>query len=73
MKPITLSADEQLIEAARERARREHTTLNAAFRGWLSEYASHTLLLMEFDAAVASVCGKLKVGRKLSRDEINTR
>jgi len=42
MKPITLSADEQLIEAARERARREHTTLNAAFRGWLSEYASYT-------------------------------
>ena len=27
MKNITLSADERLIEAARERARAEHTTL----------------------------------------------
>lgn len=28
MKNITLSADESLIEAARKRARDEHTTLN---------------------------------------------
>ncbi len=28
MKNITLSADEQLIEDAREAARRQHTTLN---------------------------------------------
>ncbi|MDZ7728611.1 MAG: hypothetical protein U5Q44_10705 [Dehalococcoidia bacterium] len=36
MKNITLSADENLIEAARERARRENTTLNEQFRRWLS-------------------------------------
>ena len=35
MKNITLSADEGLIEAARERARTEHTTLNEQFRLWL--------------------------------------
>lgn len=38
MKNITLSADADLIEQARERARREHTTLNAQFRLWLEEY-----------------------------------
>ena len=39
MKNITLSADEHHIEAARQRARSEHTTLNDAFRRWLADYA----------------------------------
>lgn len=39
MKNITLSADENLIEAARQRAVVEHTTLNEQFRIWLAEYA----------------------------------
>jgi len=39
MKNITLSADEKLIEAARARARAEHTTLNELFRQWLEAYA----------------------------------
>ena len=38
MKNITLSADAHLIEAARQRAASEHTTLNAKFRGWLEDY-----------------------------------
>jgi hypothetical protein len=32
MKNITLSADENLIETARQRAALEHTTLNEQFR-----------------------------------------
>ena len=39
MRNITLSADERLIEAAREEARRRKTTLNAEFRAWLGQYA----------------------------------
>ena len=38
MKNITLSADEKLIQTARERARAEHTTLNELFRNWLKDY-----------------------------------
>ena len=38
-KNITLTADGSLIERARERARRERTTLNEAFREWLMRYA----------------------------------
>jgi len=38
MRDIALSADERLIEAARARARAEHTTLNGEFRRWLAEY-----------------------------------
>lgn len=39
MKNITLSADEHLIELAREEARARKTTLNALFREWLEEIA----------------------------------
>ncbi|MQC18114.1 MAG: hypothetical protein DWG80_03450 [Chloroflexi bacterium] len=74
MRNITLSADERLIEAARERARSERTTLNEQFRRWLEEYASgqrparRTLALLEdfqeyFDTS----------GPKLTRDEMNDR
>ncbi len=40
MKNITLSADENLIEKARNRAQSHNTTLNAEFRRWLEQYAS---------------------------------
>ena len=42
MKNVTLSADDDLIEQARLVARSQHTTLNAAFREWLQQYASRT-------------------------------
>ena len=40
VKNITLSADEALIEQARAVAKSERTTLNAAFREWLEQYAA---------------------------------
>jgi hypothetical protein len=39
MKNITFTAEESLIEAAREQARAEQTTLNEQFRQWLEQYA----------------------------------
>jgi len=74
MKNITLSADEHLIEAARERARSERTTLNDQFRRWLEDYVSgrrpseRTFALFEefeeyFDTS----------GPKMTRDEMNER
>lgn len=73
MKNITLSADEKLIEAARERARAEHTTLNEQFRNWLEEYAQQKQRMQRYDAVIAELRGKVQVGRKLSRDEMNER
>ncbi|HMO44809.1 MAG TPA: hypothetical protein PKB14_02115 [Rubrivivax sp.] len=73
MKNITLSADERLIEAARERARAEQTTLNEQFRRWLADYASTHQRLQSYDRLMASIRGKARVGRKLSRDEMNER
>lgn len=73
MKNITLSADERLIEAARERARVEHTTLNEQFRHWLEDYARREQQAEEAMAVVRELRGKLRVGRKLTRDEMNER
>ena len=74
MKNITLSASEHLIEAARQRALIEHTTLNEQFRLWLEAYvrrpqrvnvALETIRLLR-DSLVTG-------GRKFTRDEMNER
>lgn len=38
---ITFTADDALIDDAREMAREEHTTLNAQFQLWLEAYAAN--------------------------------
>ena len=73
MKNITLSADEDLIEAARERARSEHTTLNEEFRRWLVEYSRRSERMRRFDETMTELQAKLRVGRKPTRDEMNER
>ena len=73
MKNITLSADEALIEAARERALSEHTTLNEQFRRWLADYAHTRERMQRYDDVMVTLRGSLKVGRKLTRDEMNER
>lgn len=73
MKNITLSADESLIEEARERARREHTTLNAQFRLWLEEYTQRQQRVEKAMGVVRELSGKLRVGRQLTREEMNER
>jgi hypothetical protein len=77
LKNITFSADDALIEAARERARLEKTTLNEKFRRWLAEYArqeaeGERLLAQHLDA-MKRLKGKVVIGRKLTRDEFNAR
>jgi hypothetical protein len=74
MKNITLSADDGLIEAARERARAEHTTLNEQFRLWLADYARREQQADEAMAVVRELRGKVRTGgRKFTRDEMNER
>jgi hypothetical protein len=74
MKNITLSADEGLIEAARERARAEHTTLNEQFRRWLKDYVRREQQAEEAMAVIRELRGKVRTGgRKFTRDEMNER
>lgn len=74
VKNITLSADERLIEAARQRARAERTTLNEQFRRWLSDYVDRERQADLAMAVVHSLQSKLRTGgRKFTRDEMNER
>lgn len=73
VKNITLTADEALIEAARARALQEHTTLNEQFRIWLADYAHPRERLQRYDEVMQQLRGKVKMGRKLSREEMNER
>lgn len=74
MKNVTLSADEKLIEAARERARAEHTTLNEQFRRWLADYVQREQQAERAMAVVRELRGKVRTGgRKFTRDEMNER
>lgn len=72
MKNITFSADEHLIEQARDRARSQHTTLNEAFREWLVRYTSKPSSAKEISALMKRL-KYVDVGRHFSRDELNER
>jgi len=74
MKNVTLSADEKMIEAARERARAEHTTLNDKFRRWLAEYVGASRRTEDAMAVIDELSRTLRTGgRKFTRDEMNER
>ncbi len=74
LRNVTLTADEKLIDAARERARSEHTTLNEQFRRWLSDYVGRTGRADEALAVIHELQGHLRTGgRKFTRDELNER
>ena len=73
MRAITLKFDEALAGAAQKRARLEHRTLEILLRNWLAEYAGQEARVRRFDDVINSVHGKVSVGRKLTRDEMNER
>jgi hypothetical protein len=73
MKNITLSADENLITAARKQAKLQHTTLNAMFRKWLQSYAFPPEREHRFNRLVDDMKGKIAFDQKYSRDEANER
>jgi hypothetical protein len=72
MKNITLSADEELIEKARTIARSQRTTLNAAFREWLSQYTASPGDKQSFDALMKRL-KHVDSGGHFTRDEMNER
>jgi hypothetical protein len=74
MRNITLSADEALIEAAREKARAEKTTLNEQFRKWLADYAGRERQAEEAMRVIAEMRRYVRTGgRKFTREELNER
>jgi hypothetical protein len=73
MKNITLSADEHLIDRARQTAQAERRTLNDAFREWLEEYTSRSGDLEQRKRLMQRLRGHVVAGRKFTREEMNER
>ncbi|MEX1104517.1 MAG: hypothetical protein WED87_09715, partial [Dehalococcoidia bacterium] len=70
----TLSADEKLIEEARDRARAERTTLNEEFRKWLVEYTGRERRVEETMRFLDEMATRVKTGgRRFTREELNER
>jgi len=67
-----VSADAELIRKAREKAQREHTTLNETFRGWLRQYVKAEVRVREFYALMQSL-DYVRPVRTFSRAELNER
>ena len=72
LKNITLSADEQLIQRAREKAATENTTLNASFRQWLAQYTNSFFKNDDYDSLMFSL-SYVNSGQKFNRDQLNER
>jgi hypothetical protein len=72
VKNITLSADEELIKKAREKANKEHTTLNTCFRQWLKQYVRNSAKTIDYPEFMNSL-NYVKPGRKFTREELNER
>ena len=74
MKDITLSADQELIEAVRRRAAAEGTTLDALFRRWLGDYVGRGRQADKAMAAIRELRETIDTGgRTFTRDEMNER
>ncbi len=72
MRNITLSAEQALIERAREVARSRKSTLNQLFRDWLTELAGQNereKKIRELELRLSYV----NAGQKFSREEMNAR
>jgi hypothetical protein len=69
---ITLSADADLIDKARQVAKSEHKTLNAAFREWLETYTRRKGDVEAFRAVMERL-KHIDAGGPYTRDEMNER
>lgn len=72
MRNVILKADEVLIKRAQLAARARHTTLNAAFREWLEQYASQAGGSVSVDALMRRLRHVGSAG-PYTRDEMNER
>ena len=72
LKNITLSAEAELIQKARQKANKEHTTLNATFRQWLKQYVHRNTKIVDYKSFMDQI-NYASPGRHFSREELNER
>lgn len=72
MKNVTLNVDEQVLERARELARKRSTTLNQLFREWLQQLTSQGSRKARYQSLMQRLA-HARSGRRFSREEMNAR
>ena len=72
MRNVTLSAEDRVLERARELARRRSTTLNQMFRDWLAELTAERGRKDRYEQLMRRLA-RARSGRKFTRDETNAR
>ena len=72
LKNVTFSADEILLQRARELAKKEGKSLNTVFREWLKSYAAQESTAGNYRNLMDSLTYATP-GRKFSREEMNAR
>ena len=72
MKNVTLSAEDRLLERARELARRRSTTLNQMFRDWLGELTAERTRKDRYEELMRRLA-HARSGGRFDRDEMNAR
>ena len=72
MKNVTLSADDDLIRRARDKAGKQRTTLNALFRSWLWRYVGRPGGGTDFEDLMDRL-SYADSGGRFTRDELNER
>ena len=72
MKNVTLSAEDRVLERARELARRRSTTLNQMFRDWLVELTAERGRKDRFEQLMRRL-SHARSGGRFTRDEMNAR
>ncbi len=76
LKNITLSAEDVLIQKAREKAVKQKKTLNACFREWLSSFVHEGKSSASAGKEYVQLMKRLsyaRPGRKFTREEMNER
>jgi hypothetical protein len=73
VKNITLSADAEVIELARQEARSRNTTLNALFREWVEDLAARDERRRKVTRAFEELDAHIPHVPKLTREEMNER
>jgi hypothetical protein len=72
LRNITLSADPELIDRAREIAKENNTTLNNEFRTWLSQYVNSPEIRENYHSIMERL-SYYQPERTYTRDEMNER
>jgi hypothetical protein len=69
---IIISAEEELVQKAQQKATAEHTTLDELIRTWLEQYVARSSLAHQYESLMSRLT-HIRTDRHFSREELNER